>query len=434
MNARTIAVVAMLVLAAGPASSAQEPEAQGKTLHLMHIQTADVTRKAVQDAVDRFTEKTGAQVTVESIKNDPYKLKIGVALRSDSPPDVFHTWGGGVLAGFANEGAVAPLPDTFSLQGVSPRALAFCEVDGKTYAVPADVSIVGFWYRKSVFAQHGIKPPKTFFELLSACARLKQAGVTPIALGNVEHWPGAFYFDYLMLRLGAAKQYIEASNAAGNPADIPATRVAGGLIRALVEMDAFNEGFNGMKYDQSRGVLFKGEAAMTLMGSWLLSYAMSNREDVVPDLGLFAFPPLDPGPDSRSLIGGINAAYAVAAKSKHKDLAFELVRFLTDEAAARDWAATGRIPARKVEMKDAAPVLAEALALIEGASRIQLYFDQALEPAVGALHKPYTQSLFAAEASPLWARVLVGVGAILVLLLLVIVLKIAFRSGEGRGA
>ena len=396
----------------------------------MHIQTADVTRDAVAAAVRRFEQATGAKVDNQADKNEQFKQNIAIALPSGSPPDVFHTWGGGGLADHVKTGLVAPVPDDFSTAGIRPTVLALCQVGGKLYAVPTGVSVVAFWYRKSLFSEHAIAVPTSLAELTQACMKLRRAGVSPIALGNVAHWPGAFYFDYLVLRQGGAAEYISKSNAGGGPADTPAARTAGELIRALVQANAFIDGFGGLNYGQSRAAFFKGDAAITLMGSWLLSYAISDRPEVVDDLGLFAFPALDKGPDAASVLGGTNAAYAVSAKSKHKDLAFKLVQFLSDEAAAQGWAEAKRIPAREVDLPNAAPVLAQSLQLLEAAPRLQLYYDQALEPAVAEKHKPQTQLLFARETASVGWRVAVGAGVLVVLVVLGFVLRAAFRSGE----
>ncbi len=429
MNSKMMFVALTLIIAVGAVCAAQDLEAKGKTLTLMHIQVADATRTAVANAVKRFEKATGANVTVEAIKNDPFKQKLNVALPSNSPPDVFHTWGGGVFADFVKRGLVAPIPDDFPVGGIRPQALEFCKVDGKLYAVPTDLSIVCFWYRKSLFAKHGIDLPKTFGELVQACLKLEGAGLTPIALGNVEHWPGAFYFDYLVLRLGGAAEYVTKSSAAGQPEKTPATRVAARLTQALVAAGAFPDGFSGLNYGQSRGILFKGDAAMTLMGTWLLSYAISDRPEVLADLALFPFPAVGGGPGPQALLGGTNAAYAISAKCKHKELAGKLVQFLTDEAAATDWSAT-RIPARKIDMPNPPPALTETLKLIEGTSQVQLYYDQALTPAAAAKHKPYTQSVFVPEPPRAWPRLLVGVIAVLVLLFVALALRSSFRSGR----
>jgi raffinose/stachyose/melibiose transport system substrate-binding protein len=393
----------------------------------MHIQR-ETTGEAVDAAVRRFEAASGAKVVSESVANDQYKQKIAVALPSDDPPDVFHTWGGGVLAASVADGLVAPLSADVPLDGILPQALEFCKVDGRPYAVPVDVSIVGFWYRKSILDEHGVRPPKTFAGLLEACARLRSRGVTPIALGNVAHWPGAFYFDYLMLRLGGTQQYLAESDAAGKPVRVPRARAARALIRALVDVEAFSKGFNGMDYNQSRAVFFQGNAAMTLMGSWLLSYAATERGDVVEDLGLFPFPAV--GESDGALLGGVNAAYAVAAKSSNRTLAMKLLAFLSDEAAARDWAATGRIPARTVKMEGASAGLQTAVGLLKDAPRIQLYYDQALTPAVAEKHKAYTQSIFTTRRTRTWPRLLVGAVAVLILVFVALALRTLFASGE----
>jgi raffinose/stachyose/melibiose transport system substrate-binding protein len=424
----------MIVLTGASAGRTAEGEGEGVTLRLMHIQVAEATKRAVDRAVARFQEATGARVQAEAIKNDQYKQKIAVALPSNDAPDVFHTWGGGVLGGYVDKGLVAPLPEDFPLAGLNPQALAFCKAGDRHYAVPADVSVVVFWYRKSIFEKHGLQPPTTTGELLALCQTLREKQVVPVALGNIEHWPGAFYFDYLVLKSGGAPRYIERSNAAGEPAETPEALVARYLLYGLVDQHAFCEGFNGLDYGQSRAVFFQGEAAMTLMGTWLLSYAISKPEHagLVDDFGVFPFPPPAHGPESGSVLGGINAAYAVSARSKHPALAFKLLQFLTDEAAAKDWAATGRIPARRVEAADVPAALKEVQRLLDDAPRMQLYFDQALEPAVAEQHKPHTQSMFVTQPPRAWPRLLVGAVAVLILVFVILGLKNVFRSGEGR--
>ena len=71
------------------------------------------------------------------------------------------------------------------------------QVDGKTYAVPFTFGIEGFWYNTDLFEQAGIDaPPTTLDELKDAVAKLKDAGITPIAVGanfqldHVKRWAG----------------------------------------------------------------------------------------------------------------------------------------------------------------------------------------------------------------------------------------------------
>ena len=75
------------------------------------------------------------------------------------------------------------------------------QVDGKQYGIPFDLGMVGFWYNKDQFAKAGIAaPPATWDEFLTDVQKLKDAGITPIALAGKDTWTGAFYWAYLAVR------------------------------------------------------------------------------------------------------------------------------------------------------------------------------------------------------------------------------------------
>ena len=50
------------------------------------------------------------------------------------------------------------------------------------YATPGEVTAVSFYYNKQIFAQNGITPPKTWPQFLAICAKLKAAGIAPLAV------------------------------------------------------------------------------------------------------------------------------------------------------------------------------------------------------------------------------------------------------------
>jgi multiple sugar transport system substrate-binding protein len=51
------------------------------------------------------------------------------------------------------------------------------------YAIPISYYQWGFYYRQSLFDQHGLSAPTTWDGFLAVCAKLKAAGVTPITIG-----------------------------------------------------------------------------------------------------------------------------------------------------------------------------------------------------------------------------------------------------------
>ena len=66
--------------------------------------------------------------------------------------------------------------------------------------------MVGFWYNKDLFAQAGIDSAAGDVGRAArrTCRQLKDAGITPIAVGAGDKWPAHFWYSYLMVRLGGA--------------------------------------------------------------------------------------------------------------------------------------------------------------------------------------------------------------------------------------
>ena len=75
-------------------------------------------------------------------------------------------------------------------------------MNGQQYGIPYNVGVVGFWYNKELFAKAGISSaPSTWPQFLADVAKLKAAGIAPIAIGGKDKWPDAFYWDYLAVKL-----------------------------------------------------------------------------------------------------------------------------------------------------------------------------------------------------------------------------------------
>jgi raffinose/stachyose/melibiose transport system substrate-binding protein len=130
-----------------------------------------------------------------------------------------------VLREYAKSGLVQDL--TPALKGdwgnsISKPGLDLYTFDGKTYGVPWDLGMVGFWYNKELFQKAGISaPPKTYAELLDDVRKLQAAGITPIALGDKDKWPGHFYWVYLATRLGGKDAFDKAVSRSGKFTDAP---------------------------------------------------------------------------------------------------------------------------------------------------------------------------------------------------------------------
>ena len=179
---------------------------------------------------------------------------------------------------------------------------------------------------------------------------------------------------------------------------------AGRKLRELVDADAFPEGFNGLNDTEARALFFNGKAAMMLMGSWTLAHAKTEAPTGFSEkLGCFPFPTLRKGTgSSTTVLGGVNAGYAVSASSRNTRAAVELALELVSDETSKAWAQTGRIPALTREAAE--PLLPasslSAARILFQADAIQLYYDQYLAPALAEAHKETTQAIFLGNLTP----------------------------------
>lgn len=96
-----------------------------------------------------MAQNPNVTVKLVTLENEAYESKMTALTASGKLPDVFHTWGGGVLKQQVDAGLVKDLTsDIAPWSGtLSPISVQPYQLDGKTYAVPWDIGMVGFWYR-----------------------------------------------------------------------------------------------------------------------------------------------------------------------------------------------------------------------------------------------------------------------------------------------
>lgn len=72
-------------------------------------------------------------------------------------------------------------------------------IDGEITSIPFEKAGAVFYYNKEVFEKAGITEfPKTWDELLEACKKIKDSGVTPISLYTADDaWYTCNLFTYL---------------------------------------------------------------------------------------------------------------------------------------------------------------------------------------------------------------------------------------------
>jgi raffinose/stachyose/melibiose transport system substrate-binding protein len=395
------AILAGTVGAAG--TVAQDPV----EIDWWHIQTNDPGLSLNQAIADEYmAEHPDVKINITVLENEAFKSKLALELQAGNAPDIFQSWGGGVLAEQAAAGMARPIADEITdwVDTMNPAGMSIYQVDGVQYGIPYNFGLVGAWYNKDLFAQAGIEqPPATWEEFLTDVQLLKDAGITPIALAAGDKWPAMFYWAYLALRAGG-QAALEEAVATGNW-DGAAFIEAGNQLKRLIDLEPFQEGFLAAAYNRDQAsTMGNGKAAIELMGQWAPGVEAAESESgtgIGDALGWFPFPALDGGTGLPTDVFGGADGYAVGKDAPPE--AVDFLKYLSSEAVAERFAATntGILPATEAAVDAVTdPTLQTLLQKRAEATFAQLYLDQATTPALGSAINDAIQLLFAGQATP----------------------------------
>jgi raffinose/stachyose/melibiose transport system substrate-binding protein len=396
--------------AATQAPAPTEAPAEKVTITWWHISTAEAHKALWQKLADEYAA-AHPNVTIEItvLENDAFKTKLTTLMQSNEPPDVFQSWGGGVMNEYADAGLLKDISADLDADGgawrntFSPGALGVYSYQGKNYGVPWDMGMVGFWYNKDLFAQAGIEaPPTTWTELLDDVQKLKDAGITPIAVAGGEKWPAMFWWAYLATRIGGKAGFEAAYSGEGSFADPPFVQ-AGEKLQELLALEPFQEGFLAATYPDQSAVMGDSKAAMELMGQWAPTVEAQYSADgkgIGDKLGWFPFPMVEGGAgDPADAFGGGNG-FAIGKDAEPEVVDF--VKYLTS-ADAQVQIAEGNFGLPVVKGGEAGLSDPNLITVQEGAAAakyFQLYYDQALPPATGSVINDSVQGILAATLTP----------------------------------
>lgn len=372
------------------------------TLEFWHIQNTEPMPTTIQGSVDRFMEANpDVSVNVTVMANDAFKDKIAIAIAGNQTPNIFPSWSGGPMYEYADSGVIQDITEFMEKDGHKDKFLdASIEqltYQDKIWGYPVEnVAIANFFYNKEIFEEYGLEVPTTIAELEEIADTLLENDIIPFSLANKTQWTGSMYFISFATRKGGVKPFQDAVIGEGS-FENENFIYAGDKIQEWVDKGYFNEGFNGLDEDsgQSRMLLYNGDAAMTLIGSWFLYTVKSENPEFYDKLGCFQFPALEDGDgDPNTAIGTIgDNFYHVSAETEDVEAAFNMLTYLLDEQSVEERLESSKIP----PLKDIELTLELNQSIFEqvlAAPDVQLWYDQSLPPAVADVHKKTSQEIF----------------------------------------
>ncbi len=265
-----------------------------------HYFSGDLGAQAFAEIWPACTEQTGFEMDNPTIDHEAFKDAILVQLAGGNAPDLFSYWAGARTQSLIDNGQLDPINDLWEeagLDSVIPASIAdsAATYGGDKYLVPFVYHYAGMFYNPQVMADAGItEMPSDWAGLMDVAQTLQGAGVTPFALGSMNRWPAQFWFDYLVLRTQGPE--FRAQLMAGEVGyDDPGVVAALELWKEVIDAGYFNASPNGIDWTDAADQVANGEAAMTLMGTWITGYWDGNGATAGEDYDFFPFPEVEPG-------------------------------------------------------------------------------------------------------------------------------------------
>lgn len=418
-----VAVVAVLLVAAydlagALAAPAVYAAANGPKTTL-NIWESGANQQLVLGANEFEKTHPNIKIQFDIAGSGSYNTKVDLAMKTGQVPDLFETWGGGLVFNqFLPHHQMVDVSN--SISGIKsdyiPTVLAPIESNGGVYAVPfTGTQPDAIYYNKSDFQRAGIKkPPATWQELLTDVKTLKSHNIIPISMGN-ETWMEMMWPQYIATKLGGSKLWQQILLNKPNAWSDPQMSKALSLTQQLLSLHPFEPGFQGIQWanGQPTRLLATGQTAMELQGAW----EVNNMQQLTPsfasgnDLGYFAFPSV-PGASKTAdkYVAGNPATYlSLPAASPHRQQAMEFLKFMTTKAYNQIILKTGQVPGTPgaQNLLKSAKINgvtkqwdAYSYKIAAQAGYFQQSWDQALPPGISTEMTDDVGKMFAGSMSP----------------------------------
>lgn len=181
------------------------------------------------------------------------------------------------------------------------KLLDSCTYDGKIFCVPVNIhSFQWMWVNRHVFEDNGLKVPTTWAEFVTEAPKLKEKGVTPLAVGG-EPWQINGMAGVFQIAIGGVDLYkkIQINKDAEAAASPEMTKVFQAIADARGLVD---DGFVGRAWNDATNMVITGKAGAQIMGDWaqgefsVAGQVAGKDYDCLPGLGMQAV--LDTGGDA----------------------------------------------------------------------------------------------------------------------------------------
>ena len=246
---------------------------------------------------------------------------LATRLQAGDPPDSWQGHAGQELIGTYVAGKqIEPLNDLYKSEGwldVMPETLIpLISEGGNIYSVPVNIHRANvLWYNPKVLADNGVEVPTTMDEWFAAMDTLKEAGVTPLALG--EQWTKMHLMETVLLGSLGADKYNGLWDGSTDWASAEVTAALENYQKALTYT---NSDSTSLSWQDAAQLVINGDAAFNVMGDWAEGYFRELGKTPETDYGWA------PVPGSVGVFQFLSDSFVLAVGAPDKEAATDWLK------------------------------------------------------------------------------------------------------------
>ena len=335
------AIVALTALATTASGASHSKSAVSGNLAFVGIWTGP-EQKNFQLVLDGFKKKFPDVSVKYTSGGDNTPTILSTAIAGGNPPDLAAVGQPGLVKQFAGRQAIKPLTFVKPIMSKNYAAswVTLGTYSGKLYGMVfkgANKSTV--WYSTSAFKNAGVKPPKTWPQLMTAAKTLRASGTKAYSIAGADGWTLTDLFENIYLRQAGPLKYDKLAAHTIKWTDPTVKTALQTMAQIFSDTGNIFGGTSGAlqtDFPTSVNNVFSipPKAAMVMEGDFVPG-ASTTKAKAITDYNEFAFPSIGSGVSS--VVGGGDTVVMF----KDTPAARALVTYLATPEAATIWAKRG---------------------------------------------------------------------------------------------
>jgi ABC-type glycerol-3-phosphate transport system substrate-binding protein len=338
LGATMVSLTALATTASG--SSDQKYAVSGK-LSWVGIWSGP-EQKNFQQVLNAFQKKFPGVSVKYTSAGDNTATVLSTAVAGGNPPDLASIAQPGLVAQFSARKAIKPIDFVKGTMAkyYTPSWLTLGTYSGHLYGMlmkGSNKSMI--WYSVPAFKNAGVKPPKTWTELLAAAKTLRASGTPAYSIDGGDGWPLTDLFENVYLRVAGPAKYDQLAKHTIKWTDPSVIETLKTMAQVYGDTGNIYGGTAGalqtLLADSVNNVFSKPpKAAMVMEGDFVPTAATVKAKPLV-DYNQFPFPSVKGSPPS--VVGSGDSVVMF----KDTPAARALISYLATPEAATIWAKLG---------------------------------------------------------------------------------------------